>query len=537
MTSNSAVTKISELSPEKRQLLFEKIRQKKLVDARRPEGSGRNTNNEHFKASPHQAHLLKTIASSKLTNRLLQINLQANLTQESLNQASNGLVSVQTALSASLSGDSTGFSKSEPNVLVSTSELSDHQAQDPEWQKLIEKMAALENSNQCIHIHLVQTGPGQQTLLIAAHPLLLDTYSLLRFANQLLSLLNGSVEANNLSTDENCHQNSYATWSEQVLDKKFLRNEWNRLAPKLSQQNESLVRVEKAASHNLWLSTEFIQQFASPSTSIKQWLFEALDKCLNDFQSFNEISYWLADPLLKDIEFENLLGFFPYYMPIEQKANTHGQFNIGQQFSKLHTRYSAVSEHLANHLCQHGTNAPLLHYHWFDVEASQQSHIKIDSIHNYGAGIGLSNMEIHVTELANGVSIDVHYSPQSFDRKQIEYFRSQLFSLLKQRTPIDPSKRPSLAQQLETIWQELLQLEEINPQLSFFELGGHSLQVTEMKFRIKQLLKVDIPISVLYELPTIEKLSSYILATHGNQLNMALVDIELTDDQEEEGTL
>ena len=152
-------------------------------------------------------------------------------------------------------------------------------------------------------------------------------------------------------------------------------------------------------------------------------------------------------------------------------------------------------------------------------------------------GLMLAPFEIHVIEQANRVDLSIHYNPMKLGSDQVQFLVKDLLALLKQDKHNDPANRPSLPDQLRNIWRELLQKTDIAPDASFFELGGHSLQVTEMKFRIKQQLKLDIPISVLYELPTIEKLSSFILATHGNSLGWVPESTQQGDLEEEEGTL
>ena len=147
----------------------------------------------------------------------------------------------------------------------------------------------------------------------------------------------------------------------------------------------------------------------------------------------------------------------------------------------------------------------------------------------------LSPFEIHIIEHGAGLNLDIHFDPDRINSKQLNLLTNDLKALLRQDNTTDSANTNSLPEQLRAIWRDLLQINSIEPDQSFFELGGHSLQVTELKFRIKQQLKLDIPISVLYELTTIEKLSSFILATHGNSLGW-LPDAE-GQEEEEEGTL
>lgn len=539
MTTDNAKAKFAELSPEQRQLLFEKIRQKKLSNARRPVEEAESTGLNPYQVSPHQALLFQRLQDSAIENRLLEIHLEGEVNLTALQQAVSDLADDYPVLNCAL--DSNGFKPAGEVTHFEHVDLSDLQSeqdkQNAKLNEIYQHIKTKPQTAQCLQLKLIDCGNLHYRLLFSAHPLLLDNYSLLRFANQLISLVSGVIERDKLKPADTCRQPNFANWSEQVLDKKFLRNEWNRLAPPSLMEAEPQDMVLRGNSFNQFISNDLVQQYASQHATVKQWLCSALHQCLTSWLSYNDITYWFSDPLLKDNEFENLLGFFPYYVPVKAQGSDEENFNVSAQLSQLHTRYAAVSEHLAHQLCQNGSQMPLLHYHWFDIDESENQSLRVKSIQHLNSGFMLASIEIHVTEHANGISLNVHFDPMKLGMDQAQFMTRELMSLLKQDKNVDPSKRPSLPEQLRSIWQELLQVNSIAPEQSFFELGGHSLQVTEMKFRIKQQLKVDIPISVLYELPTIEKLSSFILATHGNSLGMTPNPANDEEQEEEEGTL
>jgi amino acid adenylation domain-containing protein len=70
-------------------------------------------------------------------------------------------------------------------------------------------------------------------------------------------------------------------------------------------------------------------------------------------------------------------------------------------------------------------------------------------------------------------------------------------------SPADP-----LQQQLMGIWEELLERRPIGVRDNFFDLGGHSLLAARLMHRIKQVHGQSLPLAVLLQAPTVEKLAS-----------------------------
>ncbi|MBD0378728.1 non-ribosomal peptide synthetase [Paenibacillus sedimenti] len=61
-----------------------------------------------------------------------------------------------------------------------------------------------------------------------------------------------------------------------------------------------------------------------------------------------------------------------------------------------------------------------------------------------------------------------------------------------------------------TLWQEILKTETIGVTDNFFENGGHSLKAMLLISKMHQELKVEVPIKVLFEKPTIRQIARYI---------------------------
>src|SRR5690606_6933206 len=63
---------------------------------------------------------------------------------------------------------------------------------------------------------------------------------------------------------------------------------------------------------------------------------------------------------------------------------------------------------------------------------------------------------------------------------------------------------------LADIWSAILEVEDPRLEDSFFELGGHSLLAARMVATIRDRLKVDVPIRVIFEAFRLEDLAGHI---------------------------
>jgi acyl carrier protein len=79
--------------------------------------------------------------------------------------------------------------------------------------------------------------------------------------------------------------------------------------------------------------------------------------------------------------------------------------------------------------------------------------------------------------------------------------------------------RSPMEQQLAEIWAEVLKIDRIGIHDNFFELGGHSLLATQVIVRIGEQLSVGLPLSSLFESPTIAELAILIEKNVGVELN------------------
>ncbi|HTA00825.1 MAG TPA: non-ribosomal peptide synthetase, partial [Streptosporangiaceae bacterium] len=75
--------------------------------------------------------------------------------------------------------------------------------------------------------------------------------------------------------------------------------------------------------------------------------------------------------------------------------------------------------------------------------------------------------------------------------------------------PFVPARTPT-EKILAGIWAEILGLDEVGANDNFFELGGHSLTATQVIVRIRTSFDIDIPLSVLFDEPTMAEVASAI---------------------------
>lgn len=536
-TSNTAI--FAELSPEQRQALFDKLRQRKLTNARRPvTAAAGDQSHQTMQLSPAQA-LCSTLLSAQ--NRVLELVVTGPLALDAVESSLHQLGQLHTGLCVRFDADTSSFVAHGQPIPFQC--ISSGSTDDPLLQLEQARQQLLQSSTREHSLQLICLQPDANTthLLLATHPLLLDAYSLLWLANQLLALSINSTSLDTLKATDCAAINSYAHWSAQVLEQKFLGQEWNRLKPKSLEEvarNKPLAGAD-SRHETLFLANDFIQSRLDEGESVKNWMCDALHRCLSSWLSHQEIMYWFNAPQLRDEQFETLLGFHPYFVPVTSAAQEREKdpTQSTQRINRLQTRFSAVSEQLGLELCAKGSNAPMINYHWFDPGADDAG-ISVSTVIHHQPGFLLSPFEIHITELLSGINVDVHYDPAHIGLDQVNFLLRDLMVYLREEKETEGTSRPSLHERLGQIWKDLLQKNDIGNDQSFFELGGHSLQVTELKFRIKQQLKLDVPISVLYELTTINKLANFILATHSGGLGWTGGNNTASaEEDEEEGVL
>jgi malonyl CoA-acyl carrier protein transacylase/thioesterase domain-containing protein/acyl carrier protein len=72
------------------------------------------------------------------------------------------------------------------------------------------------------------------------------------------------------------------------------------------------------------------------------------------------------------------------------------------------------------------------------------------------------------------------------------------------------AEKRDIKEQLTAIWEEFLGVENIKPDDNFFELGGNSLVAVQLFDELKRKLGIRLPLSTLFESPTIEEIAKLI---------------------------
>lgn len=91
-----------------------------------------------------------------------------------------------------------------------------------------------------------------------------------------------------------------------------------------------------------------------------------------------------------------------------------------------------------------------------------------------------------------------------------EYSRPMLQTIyVAPRTPLE--------QTICTVWKNFFGLQSIGIYDDFFALGGHSLLATQLMAAIRETCRIDLPVSKLFDVPTIAGLAQAIENLHGNE--------------------
>ncbi|MFQ4145496.1 condensation domain-containing protein [Chlorogloeopsis sp. ULAP02] len=113
----------------------------------------------------------------------------------------------------------------------------------------------------------------------------------------------------------------------------------------------------------------------------------------------------------------------------------------------------------------------------------------------------------HFLILLNSIISQPETTPQTLlahiSLEQIPKVRSVPKSASVTKKQAIPTQRTAVEEVLAGIWAEILGREYVGNDENFFELGGHSLLATQLISRLRDAFSVEIPLSYLFESPTI----------------------------------
>lgn len=69
------------------------------------------------------------------------------------------------------------------------------------------------------------------------------------------------------------------------------------------------------------------------------------------------------------------------------------------------------------------------------------------------------------------------------------------------------------------LWKELLGLDRVGRNDNFFKIGGHSLLTVQMAAHLRHFLAVEVPVSKIFQGPTVAELAQVVVATRGGDLD------------------
>ncbi len=114
----------------------------------------------------------------------------------------------------------------------------------------------------------------------------------------------------------------------------------------------------------------------------------------------------------------------------------------------------------------------------------------------------ISSMDLDLLSAQTAASTSDRADTQSFERPQLE----------SDYAPPENAIEETLA----GFWEELLGVTNVGVEDSFFDLGGHSLIAVRLFSMVKKAFRVEFPISVLFEAPTIRKCALLIAEQTGD---------------------
>jgi acyl carrier protein len=106
-----------------------------------------------------------------------------------------------------------------------------------------------------------------------------------------------------------------------------------------------------------------------------------------------------------------------------------------------------------------------------------------------------------------------------------------------ERHPSFVVPRTDMEELMARIWSDLLGVKQVGGYDNFFELGGHSLLAAQLVFRLNEVFRIELPVSQLFESPTVAGLVVSIIEKQAEMVDIdkveqILTEIELLSEEE-----
>ncbi|MEM7482028.1 MAG: amino acid adenylation domain-containing protein [Acidobacteriota bacterium] len=80
------------------------------------------------------------------------------------------------------------------------------------------------------------------------------------------------------------------------------------------------------------------------------------------------------------------------------------------------------------------------------------------------------------------------------------------------------ARRVHPAERIAAVWRKILDVDEIDPEVSFFDQGGNSLTLAEVHVRLQEIFEIEIPMLTLFRHPTVDDLAAALAEELGVEL-------------------
>jgi amino acid adenylation domain-containing protein len=101
-------------------------------------------------------------------------------------------------------------------------------------------------------------------------------------------------------------------------------------------------------------------------------------------------------------------------------------------------------------------------------------------------------------------------SNRKVDRKALAAATGGMLASLGSNEPAHTQSRTPVVDMLASIWADVLGVQHSGIDDDFFELGGHSLLAARLMLQLSDIFRIDLPLRLLFEAPTISRLAAVI---------------------------